>query len=95
MCLMIIFNVQKADKYTIIVEAKDHGEGKQLSSSCTVIVHIEDGNNHIPVITGQTVRHYFFHKEGNKITNVSHFVIKYECVQGVRESERRRGKCSR
>ncbi|XP_056280107.1 cadherin-2A-like, partial [Pseudoliparis swirei] len=45
---------EKADKYTIIVEAKDHGEGKQLSSSCTVIVHIEDGNNHIPVITGQT-----------------------------------------
>ncbi|TNN43109.1 Cadherin-2 [Liparis tanakae] len=45
---------EKADKYTIIVEAKDHGEEKQLSSSCTVIVHIEDGNNHIPVITGQT-----------------------------------------
>ncbi|XP_068454267.1 cadherin-like protein 26 [Clinocottus analis] len=44
---------EKADKYTIIVEAKDNGE-KRLSSSCTVIIHVEDGNNHLPVITGQT-----------------------------------------
>ncbi|XP_054464733.1 cadherin-like protein 26 [Anoplopoma fimbria] len=42
------------DKYTIIVEAKGHGEETQLSSSCTVIINIEDGNNHLPVITGQT-----------------------------------------
>ncbi|KAM9350587.1 cadherin-like protein 26 isoform 2-T2 [Symphorus nematophorus] len=45
---------ESAEKYTIIVEAKDHGEKKKLSSSCTVIINIEDGNNHIPVITGQT-----------------------------------------
>nr|XP_033484428.1 cadherin-2-like [Epinephelus lanceolatus] len=45
---------QKAEKYTIIVEARDRGEKKQLSSSCTVIVHIEDGNNHLPQIIGQT-----------------------------------------
>lgn len=50
---------QKAEKYTIIVEAKDHGESLQLSSSCTVIINIKDGNNHIPVITQQTVTNYF------------------------------------
>ncbi|XP_068198583.1 cadherin-like protein 26 [Antennarius striatus] len=45
---------EKAETYTVIVEAKDHGEEQQLSSSCTVIINIEDGNNHIPEITGQT-----------------------------------------
>ncbi|XP_049436322.1 cadherin-13-like isoform X4 [Epinephelus fuscoguttatus] len=45
---------EKAEKYTIIVEAKDHGKKKQLSSSCTVIINIADGNNHIPQIIGQT-----------------------------------------
>ncbi|KAF1390274.1 hypothetical protein PFLUV_G00056370 [Perca fluviatilis] len=47
-------NHEKAEKYTIIVEAKDRGEKIQLSSSCTVIIHIEDGNNHLPLITGHT-----------------------------------------
>ncbi|XP_074499918.1 cadherin-like protein 26 [Sebastes fasciatus] len=45
---------ERADKYTILVEAKDRGEKIQLSSICTVIIDIEDGNNHLPVITGQT-----------------------------------------
>ncbi|XP_049920197.1 cadherin-2A-like [Epinephelus moara] len=45
---------EKAEKYTIIVEAKDHGKKKQLSSSCTVIINIADGNNHLPQIIGQT-----------------------------------------
>ncbi|XP_078144473.1 cadherin-like protein 26 [Centroberyx gerrardi] len=45
---------EKADKYTILVEAKDRGEKIQLSSTCTVIINIEDGNNHLPVFTGQT-----------------------------------------
>ncbi|XP_053173964.1 cadherin-2-like [Scomber japonicus] len=45
---------EKTEKYTIIVEAKDHGEPENLSSSCTVIINVEDGNNHLPVITGQT-----------------------------------------
>ncbi|XP_040920169.1 cadherin-13 isoform X2 [Toxotes jaculatrix] len=45
---------EKTEKYTIIVEAKDRGEKKQLSSSCTVVINIEDGNNHFPVITRQT-----------------------------------------
>ncbi|XP_068585783.1 cadherin-like protein 26 [Cebidichthys violaceus] len=45
---------EKAEKYTLIVEAKGSGEGALLSSSSTVIVNIEDGNNHLPVVTGQT-----------------------------------------
>ncbi|KAK2851634.1 hypothetical protein Q5P01_007910 [Channa striata] len=45
---------EKAEKYTIIVEAKDRGEPAPLSSFCTVIINIEDGNNHLPVITQQT-----------------------------------------
>ncbi|KAG8002549.1 Cadherin-like protein 26 [Nibea albiflora] len=45
---------ETTDKYTIIVEAKDNGEKKQLSSSTTVIITIEDGNNHIPEIIGIT-----------------------------------------
>ncbi|XP_046896897.1 cadherin-like protein 26 isoform X2 [Hypomesus transpacificus] len=45
---------EKAEKYTILVEAKDRGEKVQLSSISTVIINIEDGNNHLPVFTGQT-----------------------------------------
>ncbi|XP_068609675.1 cadherin-like protein 26 [Brachionichthys hirsutus] len=44
---------EKAEKYTVIVEAKDHGKEMQLSSSCTVIINVEDGNDHLPEITGQ------------------------------------------
>uniref|UniRef100_A0A674A8Z2 Cadherin 26, tandem duplicate 2 n=1 Tax=Salmo trutta TaxID=8032 RepID=A0A674A8Z2_SALTR len=44
----------KSEKYTILVEAKDRGEVVQLSSTCTNIINIEDGNNHLPVFTGQT-----------------------------------------
>ncbi|XP_035511826.1 cadherin-2-like [Morone saxatilis] len=45
---------EAAEKYTIVVEAKDRGDKIKLSSSCTIIVNIEDGNNHLPMITGQT-----------------------------------------
>uniref|UniRef100_A0A8P4G384 Cadherin domain-containing protein n=1 Tax=Dicentrarchus labrax TaxID=13489 RepID=A0A8P4G384_DICLA len=45
---------ETAEKYTIVVEAKDCGDKIKLSSSCTIIVNIEDGNNHLPYITGQT-----------------------------------------
>ncbi|XP_071020858.1 cadherin-like protein 26 isoform X2 [Oncorhynchus clarkii lewisi] len=45
---------EKSKKYTILVEAKDRGEAVQLSSTCTNIITIEDGNNHLPVFTGQT-----------------------------------------
>ncbi|CAB1336199.1 unnamed protein product, partial [Coregonus sp. 'balchen'] len=45
---------EKAEKYTILAEAKDRGEVVQLSSNCTVIINIVEGNNHLPVFTGQT-----------------------------------------
>ncbi|KAI7794589.1 cadherin-like protein 26 [Triplophysa rosa] len=45
---------EKAQKYTILVEAKDHGEAKKLSSTSTVRVKISDKNNHLPVFSGQT-----------------------------------------
>lgn len=46
---------QIAEKYTIIVEAKDRGETVQLSSSATVTITVQDGNNHIPEFLGTTV----------------------------------------
>ncbi|ROL47281.1 Cadherin-like protein 26, partial [Anabarilius grahami] len=48
------FDYEVANKYTIIVEAKDRGEVVKLSSTATIILNIQDGNNHLPVITGQT-----------------------------------------
>lgn len=50
---------QKAEKYTIIIEAKDRGEKIQLSSSSTVILNVEDGNNHRPEILKKIVSHNF------------------------------------
>lgn len=44
-----------AENFTILVEAVDHGDVVQMSSSTTIIVHVQDGNNHLPVISGQTV----------------------------------------
>lgn len=41
--------------FTVLVEAKDHGEVVSLSSSTTVVIHVQDGNNHLPTISGQTV----------------------------------------
>ncbi|XP_067303576.1 cadherin-like protein 26 [Pseudorasbora parva] len=43
---------QETQKYTLLVEAKDHGEKVQLSSTSTVILHIIDKNNHLPEFTG-------------------------------------------
>ncbi|XP_038151113.1 cadherin-like protein 26 isoform X1 [Cyprinodon tularosa] len=48
------FDHEVASRYTLLVEAIDHGEVVRLSSSTTVIVNVEDGNNHLPVFTGQT-----------------------------------------
>ncbi|XP_030623657.1 cadherin-like protein 26 [Chanos chanos] len=45
---------ETAQKYSILVEAKDHGDKVQLSSTTTVMVNIIDKNNHLPKITGQT-----------------------------------------
>lgn len=44
-----------AERFTVLVEAKDHGEVVSLSSSTTVIIHVQDGNNHLPTISGHTV----------------------------------------
>ncbi|XP_056589457.1 cadherin-13-like [Triplophysa dalaica] len=45
---------EKAQKYTILVEAKDHGEVKKLSTTTTLTVKISDKNNHLPEFTGKT-----------------------------------------
>ncbi|XP_056126684.1 cadherin-like protein 26, partial [Rhinichthys klamathensis goyatoka] len=45
---------EETNKYTILVEAKDHGEKVQLSSTSTVILNIIDKNNHLPEFTGAT-----------------------------------------
>uniref|UniRef100_A0A3Q4I4G8 Cadherin 27 n=1 Tax=Neolamprologus brichardi TaxID=32507 RepID=A0A3Q4I4G8_NEOBR len=47
-------NHEVAEKFTVVVEAKDHGEVVKLSSSTTVVIHVGNGNNHLPVISGQT-----------------------------------------
>ncbi|XP_067303574.1 cadherin-like protein 26 [Pseudorasbora parva] len=44
---------EKAQKYTILVEAKDKGEKIQLSSTSTLIINISDGNNNLPEISGR------------------------------------------
>ncbi|KAM4588696.1 cadherin-like protein 26 [Odontesthes bonariensis] len=43
-----------AKMFTVLVEAKDHGKVVRLSSSTTVVIHVQDGNNHLPIISGQT-----------------------------------------
>ncbi|XP_036386736.1 cadherin-like protein 26 [Megalops cyprinoides] len=45
---------EKTEKYTVVVEAKDRGEVIRRSSSCTVIVHVQDKNNHMPTFNGLT-----------------------------------------
>lgn len=72
---------ETAEKYTIIVEAKDHGEPENLSSSCTVIINVEDGNNHPPVITGQTGPGKV--KEGQKNVLVSRLKITDKDTKGT------------
>ncbi|XP_066529159.1 cadherin-2-like isoform X2 [Hoplias malabaricus] len=39
---------EEAQKYTVLVEAKDHGKDVQLSSTATVTVNILDNNDHMP-----------------------------------------------
>ncbi|KAG7472377.1 hypothetical protein MATL_G00108240 [Megalops atlanticus] len=45
---------EATEKYTIVVEAKDHGDVVRLSSTCSVIVNVVDKNNHIPTFVGRT-----------------------------------------
>ncbi|XP_029287289.1 LOW QUALITY PROTEIN: cadherin-like protein 26, partial [Cottoperca gobio] len=45
-----------AEMFTVVVEAKDHGDVVSLSSSTVVVIHVQDGNNHLPTFSGQTVR---------------------------------------
>ncbi|KAG1927636.1 cadherin-like protein [Pimephales promelas] len=45
---------EKAQTYTILVEAKDKGEKIQLSSTSTVIINIFDENNNLPGFSGKT-----------------------------------------
>ncbi|CAK6957487.1 cadherin-2-like [Scomber scombrus] len=72
---------EKTEKYTIIVEAKDHGQPENLSSSCTVIINVEDGNNHLPVITGQTGPGKV--KEGQENVLVSRFQVTDKDTKGT------------
>ncbi|XP_051515753.1 cadherin-like protein 26 [Myxocyprinus asiaticus] len=46
-------NYEDTQKYTILVEAKDHGEKVQLSSTSTVIVNVIDKNNNLPEFVGK------------------------------------------
>lgn len=63
--ILLIFSsvsIEVSEKFTILVEAKDHGDVISLSSSTTVVIHVLDGNNHLPIISGQTVSlGMFFH----------------------------------
>uniref|UniRef100_A0A9J8CCC9 Cadherin 26, tandem duplicate 2 n=1 Tax=Cyprinus carpio carpio TaxID=630221 RepID=A0A9J8CCC9_CYPCA len=45
---------EKAQKYTILVEAKDKGEKIQLSSTSTLIINISDNNDNLPEFSGKT-----------------------------------------
>ncbi|KAI4873637.1 hypothetical protein NFI96_031469, partial [Prochilodus magdalenae] len=45
---------EEAQKYIILVEAKDHGKDVQLSSMATVEVNIIDSNNHKPELSNTT-----------------------------------------
>lgn len=45
---------EEAQKYTILVEAKDHGKKMQLSSTSTVILNLIDKHEHPSELTGKT-----------------------------------------
>uniref|UniRef100_A0A3Q3ALJ4 Cadherin domain-containing protein n=1 Tax=Kryptolebias marmoratus TaxID=37003 RepID=A0A3Q3ALJ4_KRYMA len=62
----------KAEKYVLIVMATDDGKPKPLSSSCTVIINIEDGNNHLPEFIKQNVKKV---KEGQENVFVSRLQV--------------------
>ncbi|XP_034440871.1 cadherin-like protein 26 [Hippoglossus hippoglossus] len=45
---------EASKKISIVIEVKDHGEVVSLSSSATVVIHVQDSNDHLPTISGQT-----------------------------------------
>ncbi|XP_074524792.1 cadherin-like protein 26 [Halichoeres trimaculatus] len=45
---------EETKMFKVLVEAKDHGDVVSLSSSTTVLVHVQDGNNHLPTFSGLT-----------------------------------------
>lgn len=47
--------MQEAQNYTILVEAKDHGEKMQLSSTSTVILNLIDKHDHPSEFIRKTV----------------------------------------
>uniref|UniRef100_A0A9J8AQ29 Cadherin 26, tandem duplicate 2 n=1 Tax=Cyprinus carpio carpio TaxID=630221 RepID=A0A9J8AQ29_CYPCA len=47
-------NYEKAQKYTVLLEAKDKGKKIQLSSTSTLIINISDNNNNLPEFSGKT-----------------------------------------
>ncbi|XP_007563454.1 cadherin-3 [Poecilia formosa] len=48
------FDYEVAREHRLVIEAIDHGEVIQLSSSTTVVIKVADSNDHLPVIIGQT-----------------------------------------
>ncbi|XP_012726819.2 cadherin-like protein 26 isoform X1 [Fundulus heteroclitus] len=73
---------KKAEKYTLIVKATDFGKPKPLSSSTTVTINIEHGNQHRPVITNQTGQENV--KEGLQDVLVSRLQVKDEDTIGTK-----------
>ncbi|XP_015235608.1 PREDICTED: cadherin-like protein 26 isoform X3 [Cyprinodon variegatus] len=75
-------NSKKADKYTLIVTATDHGKPTALSSSTTVTINIEHGNRHHPVFTNKTGKVNV--KEGLQGVVFSRLQVKDEDTRGTR-----------
>uniref|UniRef100_A0A3B5R9S0 Cadherin domain-containing protein n=1 Tax=Xiphophorus maculatus TaxID=8083 RepID=A0A3B5R9S0_XIPMA len=73
--------LQKAQKYTLIVKATDHGQPKPLSSFTTVIINIADGNRHLPVFTKQKVTSV---KEGLQGVLISRLQVTDEDTRGTK-----------
>ncbi|XP_037539769.1 cadherin-like protein 26 [Nematolebias whitei] len=75
-------NYEKDEKYVVIVTATDDGKPKPLSSSCTIIINIEDGNNHLPEFTEQTPPEDV--KEGRENVLVSRLQVTDKDTRGTR-----------
>ncbi|MEQ2244106.1 hypothetical protein ILYODFUR_013724, partial [Ilyodon furcidens] len=72
----------KAQKYTLIVKATDHGKPRPLSSSTTVIINIEDGNRHLPVFTNEKSQASV--KEGQEDVLISRLPVTDKDTKGTK-----------